>query len=100
MPLNNLSNSGRTNYASRRSLNKTNYKTMKREAIFPLIVGIIVGGLVMIFWQFNVRLNNVAVGVNQLNQATSQNSKTVGDIVNFLNGNNKKAGNPATPSKK
>ena len=69
---------------------------MKRNSIFLLVVGIIVGALVMIFWQFNVRLNNVAAGVSQLNQATSQNSKTVGDIVNFLNGNNKKAASSAS----
>jgi hypothetical protein len=58
---------------------------MKREFIFPLVVGIILGALVMIFWQFNARLNNIAAGVTQLGQATDQNTKTVGDIVTFIN---------------
>ena len=58
---------------------------MKREFVFPLVVGIILGGLLMIFWQFNSRLSNIAAGVVQLEQATSQNTKTVGDIVTFIN---------------
>ncbi len=79
---------------------------MKREFIFPLVVGLILGALVMIFWQFNSRLNNVAVGVTQLEQATAQNSKTVADIVTFINnatGQNKGAAaaatNATTPAK-
>jgi ABC-type enterochelin transport system permease subunit len=66
----------------RRELNN---KTMKRELVFPLIVGIILGGLVMIFWQFNARLNNQIVAMNQLQQATAQNTKNVTDIVTFIN---------------
>lgn len=58
---------------------------MKREFVFPLVVGIIVGGLLMIFWQFNARLSNIAAGVAQLEQATSQNTKNVGDIITFIN---------------
>jgi len=58
---------------------------MKREFVFPLVVGIILGALVMIFWQFNARLSNIAAGVVQLETATSQNTKTVGDIVTFIN---------------
>lgn len=60
--------------------------TMKREFVFPLVVGVILGGLLMLFWQFNARLNNVAAGVSQLGQATTQNTQTVNDIVNFING--------------
>lgn len=66
----------------RRELNN---KTMKRELVFPLIVGIILGALVMIFWQFNARLNNQIVAMNQLQQATAQNTKNVTDIVTFIN---------------
>lgn len=69
---------------------------MKREFVFPLIVGVIFGALVMIFWQFNVRLNNVLAATSQLEQATAQNTKTVGDIVAFINqatGANKNAAN-------
>jgi len=58
---------------------------MKREFIFPMVIGLILGALVMIFWQFNTRLNNVMVGMSQLEQATNQNTKTVADIVTFIN---------------
>lgn len=58
---------------------------MKKELVFPLIIGIILGALVMIFWQFNARLNNVLNATAQLEQATAQNTKTVGDIVAFIN---------------
>lgn len=70
------------NLGSRRELNKN---TMKREYVFPLIVGVILGGLVMIFWQFTARLNNITNLVAQLDQATAQNTKTVNDIVAFIN---------------
>ncbi len=59
--------------------------TMKREFVFPLVVGVILGGLLMLFWQFNARLNNVAAGVSQLSQVTTQNTQTVNDIVSFIN---------------
>jgi hypothetical protein len=59
--------------------------TMKREFVFPLVVGLILGGLLMMFWQFNARLNNASVALSQLEQATAQNTKTVTDIVAFIN---------------
>jgi len=68
---------------------------MKREFVFPLVIGLILGALVMIFWQFNSRLNNINTGVTQLDQATAQNTKTVGDIVTFINNATQKAGAPA-----
>ena len=83
-------------------LNKiNNNKTMKREFVFPLVVGLILGGLLMIFWQFNARLNNVGVAVSNLQQATAQNTKTVNDIVAFINqatAANKQAGTPGAPT--
>lgn len=90
---------------SRRTLNNN---TMRREFVFPLIVGLILGGLVMIFWQFNTRLNAQMAAMSQLQQVTAQNSKTVNDIVAFINqatGANQAAQTPAanqptTPSKK
>jgi len=77
---------------------------MKKEFIFPLVVGIILGALVMIFWQFNARLSNINTAMTQLEQATNQNTKTVSDVVAFINqatGANK-AATPAatTPSTK
>lgn len=58
---------------------------MKREFVFPLIVGVIGGALIMIFWQFSARLNNATVGLAQLQQATAQNTKTITDVVAFIN---------------
>lgn len=69
-------------FASRRELNN---KTMKREFVFPLVVGLILGGLVMVFWQFNARLNNAANAMAQIEAAVTQNTKAVSDIVTFIN---------------
>ena len=83
---------------SRRALNN---KPMKREFIMPLIGGIIAGVLIMIFWQFNMRLNNQTAALIQLEQASAQNTKNVNDIVAFINnatGANKQAGAPTTPA--
>ncbi len=61
----------------------------------------------MIFWQFNARLNNASNALVQLEQATAQNTKTVNDVVSFINqatGANKAAATPASevpsPTKK
>jgi uncharacterized membrane-anchored protein YhcB (DUF1043 family) len=77
---------------------------MKKEFVFPLVVGIILGALVMIFWQFNVRLTNINVAMTQLEQATNQNTNTISSVVSFINqatGANKAATTPAaeTPAK-
>ncbi|MFA5023498.1 MAG: hypothetical protein WC523_00875 [Patescibacteria group bacterium] len=75
---------------------------MRREFVFPLIVGVILGALLMMFWQFNARLVNIGTGLNQLEQATAQNTKTVNDIVAFINqatGANNQAATPAPTTK-
>lgn len=92
---NNNIKSAATATASRRAKNE---KNMKREIILPLIVGIILGALVMIFWQFNARLNNVRAAVVQLEQVTAQNTKNVTDVITFINnatGANQAATTPA-----
>lgn len=61
-----------------------NNNTMKKDFIFPLIVGIILGGVVMVFWQFNTRLNNAANAMAQIQTAVSQNTAAVNDIVTFI----------------
>ena len=58
---------------------------MKREIMLPLITGIVAGALIMIFWQFNMRLNNASNALVQLQQATAQNTKAVNEIVAFIN---------------
>ena len=76
---------------------------MQREFVFPLIVGVILGALVMIFWQFNARQSNQFAAMQQLDQATSQNTQTLASVVSFLNnatGANKAAATPTTGATK
>lgn len=68
-----------------KKININNNKTMRREFVFPLIIGVILGVLVMIFWQFSARLSNASAALVQLQQATAQNTKTVTDVVAFIN---------------
>ncbi len=63
----------------------SNDNNMKKELVFPLIIGIIFGALVMIFWQFTARLQTQNVRLAQLEQVTAQNTQTVNDIVSFIN---------------
>jgi len=75
-------------------------KNMKKELIFPLVIGLILGVLVMLFWQFNSKLNNQRAILVQLEQAVSVNTKTIGDVVNFINTatNPQAANNVNTPA--
>lgn len=61
------------------------FKTMTRETIVPLIIGFLVGALFVVFFQFNARLNNNALILNQLQQATASNTQNVNDVINFIN---------------
>ena len=58
---------------------------MKKESTFMLVVGIIVGILVMLFISFQLQVSNVAQRASGLEQAVSQNSQTLEEVVNFLN---------------
>lgn len=58
---------------------------MKKELIFPMIAGIVLGVLVMLFWQLNAKLNNSSARLAQLEQATSANTQAVTEIVSFIN---------------
>jgi hypothetical protein len=78
----NLNTSAKTIRLSRVTNNTNN---MKKDFIFPLIVGLVFGALLMIFWQFNVRLNGVRAAITQLDSATVQNTNSVNEIVNFIN---------------
>lgn len=75
---------------------RTNNKNMNKDLVFPMIVGLLLGVMVMIFWQFNSRLNNVGAALNQLDQVTTQNSTAVNEVVNFIN----KATNPEAAAPK
>jgi len=62
-----------------------NSKIMRRETIVPLIVGLLIGALFVIFFGFNSRLNNNALRLSQLEQATAANTKNVTDVITFIN---------------
>ncbi|NCB20996.1 MAG: hypothetical protein EOM88_03710 [Clostridia bacterium] len=58
---------------------------MKKELIFPLIAGLIIGVLIMLFWQLNTRIINTGNRLAQLEQATVQNSQALTEVVSFIN---------------
>lgn len=78
----NIRSATRPTYVGSRSDNDNN---MKKDIVFPLVVGVILGALVMIFWQFTARLNVQNARLAQLEQYASQNAQTVNEIVAFIN---------------
>ncbi len=58
---------------------------MKKELVFPLIAGLILGVLVMLFLQLNSKLNGNATRLTALEQATNSNTQAVSEIVSFIN---------------
>jgi hypothetical protein len=73
------------------------FNTMRRETIIPLVIGLLVGALFVIFFEFNARLNSNSVVISQLEQATASNTKNVTDVINFINSAQKgAAGTTAT----
>lgn len=92
----NIKSSSRTPYVARQ-LNNDN--SMKKEIVFPLIVGIIFGALVMVFWQFTARLNVQNARLSQLEQLSTQNTQAVNDIIAFINqATNPQGGATGTPT--
>jgi hypothetical protein len=72
---------------------------MRRETIVPLIIGLLIGALFVTFFQFNSRLNNNALRLSQLEQATVSNTKNVNDVITFINNAQKgAAGAQGTPA--
>ncbi|HPY08917.1 MAG: hypothetical protein ACOX0H_02745 [Patescibacteria group bacterium] len=78
----NIKSPARTSSAAR---GLSNDNSMKKEYVFPLIVGLIFGVLAMIFWQFTARLNVQNTRLAQLEQITNQNTQSVNDIIAFIN---------------
>ncbi len=58
---------------------------MKKELVLPLIGGLILGVLLMLFWQLNAKLNTSSARLAQLEQATAANTQAVTVIVSFIN---------------
>lgn len=75
-----------------------NSKTMRRETIVPLIIGLLIGALFVVFFQFNATLNNNALRISQLEQATASNTKNVTDVITFINNAQKGAQGANTPA--
>lgn len=58
---------------------------MNKEQLFPLIFGLILGVLLMFFWNLGASLNNQHLRLLQLEQASNANSEGITEIVNFIN---------------
>ncbi|MEI6835970.1 MAG: hypothetical protein WCK59_03995 [Candidatus Falkowbacteria bacterium] len=71
---------------------------MRRETIVPLIIGLLIGALFVVFFQFNATLNNNALRISQLEQATASNTKNVTDVITFINNAQKGAQGANTPA--
>lgn len=79
---NNYKKPVRRKIASTRELT---FKTMRRETIIPLVIGLLLGALFVVFFNFNSKLNNNAALLAQIEQATASNTKNVNDVINFIN---------------
>lgn len=58
---------------------------MNKDQLFPLIFGLVLGILLMFFWNLGASLNNQNLRLRQLEQAANANSQTIAEIVNFIN---------------
>ncbi len=58
---------------------------MNKDQLFPLIFGLILGILLMFFWNLGSSLNNQNLRLRQLEQAATANSQSIAQIVNFIN---------------
>jgi hypothetical protein len=83
--LNNKLNNNKRVLGVKNSSRNLNSNNMRRETIIPLIIGLLLGALFVVFFQFNSRLNNNALRLAQLEQATASNTKNVTDVIAFIN---------------
>jgi hypothetical protein len=58
---------------------------MNKEQLLPLIFGLVLGILLMFFWQLGARINNQNMRLSQLEQATVTNSQNIAGVVDFIN---------------
>ncbi len=59
---------------------------MNKESIMHIVIGLIIGIIITLFFQFNARLMTQGNRLDQLEQANGVNTQTVTEVVNFLNG--------------
>ena len=57
---------------------------MKKESLFPLVFGLILGVLLMFFWQLGVKLNEQNTRLKSIEQVSQANSQTIQEIINFI----------------
>jgi hypothetical protein len=58
---------------------------MNKDQIFPLVFGLVLGILLMFFWNLGASLNNQNLRLRQLEQAADANNQTITEVVNFIN---------------
>ncbi len=57
---------------------------MNKDQLFPLIFGLVLGILLMFFWNLGSSLNNQSMRISQLEQAANSNSQNIAEVVNYL----------------
>jgi len=57
---------------------------MNKDQLFPLIFGLVLGVLLMFFWNLGASLNNQNLRLGQLSQIVNENSQRIEQIVNFI----------------
>ncbi len=58
---------------------------MNKDQLFSLIFGLVLGILLMFFWNLGASLNNQNMRLMQLEQVATENSQRTDQIINFLN---------------
>ncbi len=58
---------------------------MNKEQIYYLVFGLVLGILLMFFWNLGSSLNNQNARLSQLEQVAGVNSQTITEVVNFIN---------------
>ncbi|BFD24890.2 MAG: hypothetical protein JST_000199 [Candidatus Parcubacteria bacterium] len=71
---------------------------MKKENIINFVIGLLVGAMFVVFFQFNARLNNNALIISQLDQAVAANTQNLNDVISFLNSSAQQAAGTETPA--
>ncbi len=57
---------------------------MNKDQLFPLIFGLVLGVLLMFFWNLGASLNNQSMRLSQLEQVAIENQQRVEQIITWL----------------
>lgn len=69
---------------------------MNKDSIMYIVLGLIIGIVITLFFQFNAKLMTQKSRLDQLEQANGVNTQTVNEVVNFLNGASQPQGQNAS----